>query len=120
MFNRRSFCLWLASIPVVGKLLGASNESAPINYTNVGLDYASGSFNAITECKPLTFLTITNPKSFLTIHSENREVARIGPDGVFRFKIDATDENAKLFVELIERYLCQRGLTGLDVIEDIY
>lgn len=43
-----------------------------------------------------------------------KEVARIGPDGIMRFSIDATDENAKRFVDLIEQ-LVGRQLTGIDV-----
>lgn len=43
-----------------------------------------------------------------------KEVARIGSDGIMRFSIDATDENAKRFVDLIEQ-LINRQLTGISV-----
>lgn len=42
------------------------------------------------------------------------EVARIDSDGIMRFTVDATDENAKQFVELIEQVF-NRRLTGVDV-----
>ena len=52
-----------------------------------------------------------------TIHfysDVNKEICRIGPDGIMRFAVDASDENAAKFVECIENHLKVR-LTGLQV-----
>ena len=56
-----------------------------------------------------------------SIHKELRffevnaqPVAVIGSDGIMRFKVDATDENAKRFVECIEK-LIGRRLAGIEV-----
>ena len=44
----------------------------------------------------------------------NREVARIGSDGIMRFTVEANDENAAKFVECIELVIGRR-LSGVYV-----
>jgi len=41
----------------------------------------------------------------------SKEVARISPDGILSFTVEASDENAAKFIE----NLIKRRLTGLDV-----
>lgn len=48
--------------------------------------------------------------------SEPSEVARISPDGIMRFTVEANDENAARFVECIERLFGER-LAGVDVVK---
>jgi hypothetical protein len=40
-------------------------------------------------------------------------VARITPDGVMHFTVEASDENAKRFIECIDRMLMQMGRGNL-------
>lgn len=48
----------------------------------------------------------------ITFRDGSQEVAFITQDGIIRFIIDANDENAKAFVECIEKYLLTR-LSGV-------
>ena len=41
-------------------------------------------------------------------------IAELTEDGVFRFKVDATTENAERFITMIEEFL-QRRVTAIDV-----
>lgn len=47
-------------------------------------------------------------------HGDNQELARITPDGIMHFTVDATDENAAKFVALIEGFTGKK-LKGIDV-----
>ena len=44
----------------------------------------------------------------------NRPMSTISHDGIFKFTVDATDENTKAFVELLETFL-KRRLTAIEV-----
>ena len=58
----------------------------------------------------------TSPNTLsLQVFSASREIARITPEGILHFQIAANDENAKLFVECVERYIAGRALTGVNV-----
>jgi hypothetical protein len=63
----------------------------------------------ITSIKELPLLIATTFRV-----DGNREVARIGPDGIMRFSVEANDENAARFVECIEMYIGRR-LAGVTV-----
>lgn len=63
---------------------------------------------------PFGFKPSVQPNSMSFHNSSSKEVARIDADGTMRFSIDATDENAILFVSLMEMYL-KRRLTGIEV-----
>ena len=54
--------------------------------------------------------------STVTFASHGKEVARISPDGILRFTVEASDENALRFIECMERVFVSR-LTGLDVVK---
>ena len=70
------------------------------------------------DCGDSSRLLIHNrlPPNIITFRQNygQTEVARIDSDGIMRFSIDATDENAKLFVDLIEQLINKR-LTGVDI-----
>ena len=38
-------------------------------------------------------------------NSNNEEICRIDADGIMRVRVDPSDENAKLFVECVNRFL---------------
>ena len=61
-------------------------------------------------------LNTSLPPNTITFITGSGEVARISPDGVMRFTIEANDENAARFVECIEG-LIKRRLTGIEVFE---
>lgn len=52
---------------------------------------------------------LTQPVNAFSFHGVNKEVARIDSDGVFRVKVDPTDENTKAFIEAVNRCL-QNGI----------
>jgi hypothetical protein len=43
-----------------------------------------------------------------------KELARITPDGIMQFTVEANDENALKFIECIEQVIARR-LTGIEV-----
>ena len=57
---------------------------------------------------------IRNPPDPLQIHTQAGRIATIGRDGIFRFCIEANDQNAAKFIECIERVVGKR-ITGVDV-----
>ena len=58
-------------------------------------------------------MALTNTVTFA---SHGKEVARISPDGILRFTVEASDENALRFIECMESVFVSR-LTGIDVIK---
>jgi len=60
------------------------------------------------------FITGPAVSNVLTIR-DSQVVATIDADGIFRVNVDPTDENAKLFVELVEKYLSHRTLTSMQI-----
>lgn len=63
---------------------------------------------------PLTIGTFTPPNTIRFMNSTSEKVAEIGPDGIMRFTVEATDANAAKFVECIERFINMR-LAGIKV-----
>lgn len=57
--------------------------------------------------------TDNSPSEFRFTANTNQTVAFIGTDGIMRFTVDASDENARNFVECIERCISRR-LTGME------
>jgi len=55
--------------------------------------------------------------SALIYSSDSTELARITPDGVMEFKVDATDENARRFIDCIDNVLAQMGRGGIQSIK---
>lgn len=66
--------------------------------------------------KPLTLLPGSLPNVITFNSGLNQELARITPDGIMHFKVDASDENAEKFVKCIENFLNVR-LTGINAIK---
>lgn len=54
-----------------------------------------------------------NPTPEIRFFSDNQTIATISKDGVMRFAVEASDENAAKFIECIERVF-NRRLTGVD------
>jgi hypothetical protein len=54
--------------------------------------------------------------NIMIFSSGSGEVARVTPEGVMKFSIEANDENALRFVECIERVIKKR-LTGIDIVK---
>lgn len=52
---------------------------------------------------------LAQPVSAFSFHGVNKEVARIDSNGVFRVKVDPTDENTKAFIEAVNSCL-QNGV----------
>lgn len=48
------------------------------------------------------------------IFSNNQELAKIDPDGILTFCVAADDENAKKFIECMER-IFNRNITGIKI-----
>ena len=44
----------------------------------------------------------------------NRVVATISKDGVFRFKVEANDENTREFVRMFEEFISGRKITAVE------
>lgn len=59
-------------------------------------------------------ITDNTPRELRFHTNMNQTVAVIGTDGIMRFTVDANDENARQFVECIERFISRR-LTGVEV-----
>ncbi len=59
-------------------------------------------------------LNTSLPPNAIAFNTGAGEVARISPDGIMRFAVEANDENAARFVECIEGFIKKR-LTGVDV-----
>lgn len=57
----------------------------------------------------LTIRSSQTPISAFSFRDCNKELARIDADGVFRVKVDPTDENTKLFIAAVNSIL-QSGI----------
>lgn len=64
--------------------------------------------------KPLLVRNMDLPPNVMAFNSNRGEVARIDADGIMRFTVDASDENAARFIACIENFIGRR-VTGIVV-----
>lgn len=52
----------------------------------------------------------------ITIGGNDKPLALIGQDGIFRVHVDPTDENAKKFIEIVNRWLTPKTLAKIEAV----
>ena len=76
--------------------------------------YQSGSEVKLLSDQPLQIRDTGLPPNVIAFNSNRGEVARIDADGIMRFTVDASDENAARFIACIETVIGRR-VTGIVV-----
>ena len=76
--------------------------------------YQSGSEVKLLSDQPLLIRNMGLPPNVMTFNANHGEVARIDADGIMRFTVDASDENAAKFIACIETVIGRR-VTGIVV-----